>query len=275
MAYSQSSIKTWFQCPRLWRYTYVDGVEPVAPPSREQRFGTAFHKLLENLWTDEPAIRDEIDLPSTDKFLALTLIEAYQRRYTLPKQADMLGAEVPFQIGESKGVFDGVFRRRPGISVVEHKTTSSDFSVDDVYWERVKQDWQVGIYQLAARELYQTDDVEVLYDVIRVPQQRQKRGESPVDLRQRIAEDIAENPDRYFGQARIRWSDQSLQRLQEDLHAVKYQIDFAKSSFEATDGSYPRSRKCHEYRRPCAFIPVCFGDSKLSDERLYQPRSKK
>ncbi len=275
MSLSQSAIQTWFECPRKWRYTYLDKVESVAPPSKEQRFGTGFHKLLEQWWMSQPVDWSQVELDGDEKAAAAALLEEYGRLYRRDDVEGHIGAEIPFQLQSIHGIFDAVYREPTGgIVIVEHKTTKSDFTVDEFYWERVKQAWQVGMYQLAAREVYKTDDVTVLYDVIRVPQLRQKKGESASEFRTRVAEDIAGNTQRYFGQALIKWSDQSLARLGEDLTGVA--VNIGNNMLAAADSTaFPRSRKCHEYRRACEFIPVCFGSTELTDERLYRIRSRR
>ena len=272
MSLSQSGITTWFSCPRKWRYTYVDGYESVSPPSKEQRFGTAFHKMLEAYYLYQPA--PDTGLDGTELASSLALFEKYKQLYPLP--SGIIGAEIPFKLDGIHGVFDAVYRREDGsIVVVEHKTTKSDFAREEIpgvpsYWDRVRTDWQVGMYQLAAREVYGTSKVSILYDVIRVPQLRQKKNESVGELRERIAVAIDEAPMSYFGQGEVRWTDANLAGLREDLRDVAMAVATAKES-----GRYPRSRKCLEWNRACEWQPVCFQGAALSDERLYQVRTRR
>ncbi len=271
MSLSQSAIQTWFSCPRKWKYTYVDSVESIQPPSKEQRFGIGFHKLLEQHWLSQPEDWTAVELEAGEKSSAAALLAKYKELYPVP--AEVLGAEVPWRVpGIGHGIFDAVYRDGDTVTVVEHKTTKSDFTSEwgVPYWDKVRTDWQVGIYQLAARDVYGTSNVQVLYDVIRVPQLRQKKNEDTAGLRQRIALDIEDHTDAYFGQGLVKWSDAALQELRSDLSDVSMAVAVATES-----GRYPRSRKCYEYQRECEWHPVCFKGASLQDEKLYQVRSRR
>lgn len=267
LSLSQSSIQTWNRCKKLWSYTYVHSLEPNQSPSKEQRVGTGIHKLLEFYYARQEVDWGQVDLEGDEKSAAAALLLKYQELYPMDESLTYT-AELPFKLDAVHGIFDVVHQEPSGrVVITEHKSTRSDFSADEVYFDRVKISWQAGIYQLAARELYKTDDVVVLWDVIRVPQLRQKKGESSSDFRLRVAEDIDNNTERYFGQALIKWSDESLARLKDDLSEIELEIQH---------GAYPRNRSaCFDYRSKCGFHGTCFGDAPLTDERLYVPRKRK
>lgn len=235
--------------------------------SKEQRFGVGFHKLLEQYYFGVATPKwEEVELEGDEKSFAKSLLEAYKGRYPFRGES-VIGVEMPFQLDDIHGVFDAVIKEPDGaIVIVEHKTTKTDFSEDLYYWEKCRTDWQVGLYQLAAQELFKTKNVRVLYDVIRVPQLRLKRGEDALGLRLRVAEDVRSNLDRYFGQAEIRWTDDAILAIKEDIGTVWDSIEAAR---------FPKSRKCFEYRRKCDFYAACFEGASLQDERLFQARKRR
>ncbi len=264
---SKSSIETYFQCQQKWNYTYVKGIEPATSQSKDQRFGSGVHKALEYLWNGRDVDWAAIDLDGGDKLAASAILSGYAVRYLVPP--DVIGAEIPFNLKHIHGIFDAVYRDGDKVIVVEHKTTKTDFSSEwnASYWEKLRFDWQVGFYQLAAREVYQTDKVSILYDVLRTPQLRQKKGEASAEFQERLRQDIAEQPDRYFARAEIVWSDSALRDLEEDIKATVNAIAF--------ETSVKKSRRCYEYNQPCGFIPVCFSGASLQDEKLYRIREKR
>lgn len=267
--HSKSGIETYNECRRKYRYQYVDGYESVNDGTRESRMGNFGHSLVEQRWGGKPAAGD-YGLEAVDAARIVALIDNAPESHTKPPEG-LAGVEVPFTVDRLgiRGFYDGLCKLPHNVAQIwEHKFTSSDHSVDPIYWQRTTTDWQVGLYQLAALEEY--DEVEVIYNVFRVPQHRQGKSESVADFAERIEGEIGANPGRYYGQARVKWSAESLARIEHDL--LDWQSELAHN--QAT-GCWPRSRKCWEWRRPCAFQPVCFRGEELSNERLYKVRTRR
>jgi hypothetical protein len=275
---SKSSIELWYRCPKAWQYAYVDGYEPLYK-SREMRLGLAGHAWLESYFkgSDKPDIYAcfrPFDLEGADAFKLRTLLEHWTG---VPSRRQLLGVEHPFELPEigMKGVFDAVEELKENdlrcIRAWEHKFTSSDHSVDTEYWDRLRTDWQAGAYQVALRQLYPGyDRYYVHYNVFRIPQLRQLKNEDQTGYSARIEADIVSNPGRYYGQCAVSWSDESLARLENDFRETAAMMALAKAQ-----GLYPRSRKCREFRKPCDYTPVCFKGEPLTNESLYQVRTRR
>lgn len=263
MALSKSAVELFHRCNRAYRYVYVDGYEGVGQ-GREQAFGIAGHTVLESMLKGETPDWSRVDLEGTDKDKLAKLLGRCPS--PLPQ---MLHVEHPFNLGDVKGIMDAVELHEGKYTVWEHKFTKTDFNSEwgQTYWDKLRVDWQVGLYQLAARRLFNTSDVEVMYNVYRIPQQKQKRGEGTSEYLQRIGEEIDADPSKYYARARIKWSDASLAELSEDLKQTTARVYGSKSS-----DKFPRSRRCFEWGRRCEFYATCFEGEPLTNEKLYQVR---
>jgi hypothetical protein len=114
--------------------------------------------------------------------------------------------KVPHKFLESKGVTkeailtgmrDGDYRNPiGGLGLFETKTKSS---IDDVAIQSgLRADLQTMLYLYSLRREYREEPGEILYNVIRRPQLRQKGNESLQAYGQRLTEDIKERPAWYF-----------------------------------------------------------------------------
>jgi hypothetical protein len=259
---SKTAIGLFYTCPKAYEYTYIRGFESMRK-SREMEMGLLGHAMLEGEVTKLP-IKHDHELEPID-IVKIRLLVTH-KPYTLPEG---LKVEVEFSLPElgEKGVFDGVDLSEDGIvRIWEHKFTKSDFASDETYWQRLRTDWQVGMYLLAAQYLYPDRTPELLLNAHRVPQLRQRKNETDSEFLKRVEEDILANQSRYYGQGTVRWNADSLARLEADLKETQALI---------ATGVYPRSRKCLEYRRQCDYHPVCFEGADLVDGPLYQVRKKR
>ncbi len=152
------------------------------------------------------------------------------------------------------------------LQIWEHKFTKSLLD-SDTYWDRYKFDWQVGLYQVAAAKIYGADRVVIVLNALRVPQLRQGKSEGVSDYLQRIEDHIAANPSDYFRQAKIKWSAESLARVENEVRELAERIP--------QQTYFPRSRRCLEWNRLCGYYPKCFEGASLQNENLYQLRSKR
>lgn len=242
----------------------MDGYES-AIASKEQAFGNAAHTALEAILARKPVDWAALELPDNEKAKLKVLLDGWQENVELP---EVQAIELPFECEPVKGIFDAVQLTADEVIIWEHKTTKSDLD-SDWYWDKLRTDWQVALYGYAATKLY-SRPTRIVYNVLRVPQLRLKRGESEQELLERIRADIKESPSRYYRQATIRLSDSSLARVEQDLAEASRQIDAAKAA-----SLYPRSRKCFEFMRRCEWYQKCFEGAELSDERLYRVRTRR
>lgn len=261
---SKSALEKFFACPKSYEYAYVDGYEPKGS-SEEMRFGTAGHAILEQLLKEQYKLPDysAVDLGDFDKQKLKILIDGWLRHTGLPDGVQQV--EHPWKTESAKGVFDMVRRGPDQLEIWEHKFTKSLLDSDN-YWDKYRFDWQVGLYQVAARAIFGEPAVVVL-NALRVPQQRKKSGETVTKYFERVAADIEENPEAYYRQARIRWSEESLARIENEVRELADRLP--QMSY------YPRSRRCLEWGRQCGYYGVCFEGKSLTDTNLYQLRSSR
>lgn len=265
-AKSKSAIEKYFSCQKSYEYAYVDGFEPKGT-SLEQRFGIAGHAILEADFKGVGPDWGALDLDNTNKSKLGLLIAAWRKSVGVP--AGVRHVEHAWNTGSAKGVFDAVIVPKEltePVEVWEHKFTKSLLESDN-YWGKFRFEWQVGLYQVAARKLFPGRDVVVVLNALRVPQLIQGKKEGTFDYLERIREHIAANPGAYFQRARIKWSDAALRTVA--LETLKLAENIPNQSY------FPRSRRCMEWNRLCGYYPVCFEDKPLTDQTLYQLRSKR
>ena len=138
------------------------------------------------------------------------------------------------------------------ILIHELKTTSEDIAPGSTYWRRLTLDSQVSGY-LAAAHALGYDAAGVQYDVIRKTGLRGKQNETPDSYEQRIVQQIAEEPDRYFGRGVIVRTEAEIAEHAADVWQVAELIRAARSS-----NRWPRYvGACMTYNTPCDYWAVC------------------
>lgn len=302
-----SRMRCFRACPRLHQLRYVEGWRP-AVEAEALRVGTLVHAGLEAWWRGwmpPEAGCPGYDVDPLDLALGAVAgraIDPYEQvrveelllGYDLCWREDAALYEViaveaeyrcpqlnPATFARSRtwelgGKIDAIARRREDgrVLVVEHKTTSEAISSDaDHYWQKLALDGQISGYVLGAESLgHQVD--EVLYDVIRKPQQRPLRAtpfesrkytkdgklysaqrendETPEEYRARIRALIAEAPFDFFQRRAIPRTESQIRDYMQDA----WQQGRAMRDMEL-DGHAPRNPDaCHGYGT-CSFWLVC------------------
>ncbi len=191
---SVSQLKTFLQCPRKYRYQYIDRLEPAFRPIA-LAFGTAWHAAIGHHLvhsTGEQVVpreqlhatfRDALDAEVTrdgppvlfeddEDFgqtvdLGVRMLEVFANKVPVPER--VLGVEVPFVLelahpvtGEVSplpliGALDAVVAEGPATSVWELKTGKKKWSADQMEY-----DPQPTAYAIAARELGFDADVALV-----------------------------------------------------------------------------------------------------------------
>lgn len=178
------------------------------------------------------------------------------------------------------------------VYVVEHKTTSEDFSAGSPYRRRLRLDTQVSRYHGGARLLGYQDVAGVLYDVIGKPGLKPLKA-TPPELRKytkptakdpvpRLYANQRENdetPDEYQDRVLASIADGSsfarfeVVRLEHEEHAAA--VDTWQHAEAIRDARarnrWPRNTSsCTKYGRPCPYMPVCEGTSTLDNPMRYR-----
>jgi CRISPR/Cas system-associated exonuclease Cas4 (RecB family) len=179
--FSISQLKTFLQCPRKYRFHYVDRLEPEFRPIA-LAFGTAFHVAVGYRLLQPSTARDELHTIFRDSLMAevkadgipvlfedeedlgqtidlgIRMLDVFLEKVPLPER--VLGVEVPFVIelehpvtGEIAslpliGGVDAIVVDEGKLFVWELKTGKKKWSADQIEY-----DPQPTAYTMAAREL--------------------------------------------------------------------------------------------------------------------------
>jgi len=189
---SVSQISTWLQCPRKYRFQYIDKVPWIAVPAA-LTFGTSIHAALAalsqaRLEGEEPTLDDlhgayrvawaaegkPIELKDGETPEALDAMAKAMLAVALdqPRVGRVIAVEEPFRIELADGVpplvgiIDLIEERNGRAVIVEHKTAGQRFTD-----QRVADDYQATAYASAALEMglpgvKTIEDVEVRFNVM-------------------------------------------------------------------------------------------------------------
>jgi hypothetical protein len=186
------------------------------------------------------------------------------------------------------GKIDAIVQYKGEPWIVEHKTTSEDISPGSAYWQKLRLDDQVSTYLEGARSLG-FDVRGCVYDVVAKPALRQLRAtpaedrkytkkdgklyanqretdETPEEFRVRLRENIAENPERYFGRGEVIRTPEEEQEAAWDLWQI------ARSIRESQlQNRHPRNvQACFAWNKACEYFGVCTGSDSLENDTRYR-----
>lgn len=286
-ALTHSRMACFRACPKRHWIRYELGITPEEE-AFHLRVGSGFHAAMEALDKDEDVdaaigawIKDDYDYA-----MIAAMVDGYRDRWT-EEPLDVVATEMEFDIPlrnpdtgrmtptfRLRGKIDKLAKTESGqIAVVEHKTTSHDFSPDADYWQKLKLDLQPSIYVIAARELGY-DVSTILYDVTRRPGLRMlkatpeekrkftKKGtlyknqraadETPDEYLHRVAAWIAENRDDCFRRQEIARLDQDLEECQAEI----WQQQLAIRSAQLSGHWYRNPGACYAPFK-CSYLPIC------------------
>ena len=284
---THSRLACFRACPRRHWMKYELGLRPEQD-SFSLRVGSAFHLALDFFEKGQdpaPALEQLLDDPY-DLALVAAMVNGHRHRYgdeQIETVASELRFDIPLRNPETgkptptwtmAGVIDKIVRLPDGrLALMEHKTTSQDFSPGANYWVKLHLDMQLSIYVIAAREVGHDVDT-ILYDVTRRPMQRplkatpedkrkykadgalyanqRDRDEAPEEYAARVAEDIESRPDHYFTRIEIARLEQDLEECAAELWQQQKAIREAQKM-----GRWYRNPGACFMPFPCAYLPIC------------------
>ena len=192
--WSASAIKDLQTCPQLWYNKRVLGMEPIFEDSADANYGQIFHSAIEN--KHDYDLFTKSDLPESWKVEGRLLVQShayycgdiYLKIHEHEWEQKYFGTKF-------HGIIDGIGVYQNKKIAYELKTTRG--VVDDMYWERLKLNFQLRLYADVVRKQY--PDVQgFVYNVVKRPMRRPKRGEDLMDFEERVATWIDENKDSVF-----------------------------------------------------------------------------
>lgn len=301
------------RCPRLHYYSYELGYVR-RDKAAALVTGSRWHASLEAWWTAlmqgraGEALDAALDAlpPSSDPYeqaRAETVITGYHTRW-IDEPIEVFGVEVPFEgplvdpiTGEEHpefivgGTLDGIVRVSGRVLVLEHKTTSQDFTPGSYYWEKLALNSQVSMYMSAAAAL----DLHFsgcLYDVIgkapdiaprlatpeadrkytkdgKLYARQRDTDEPPEEFRTRLLDAIAANPGKFYGRGEVVRIGDELEKSLLDVWQVGELISEARAR-----SRWPRNTDaCFQFNRECDFWPVCARGESLESELFVNERN--
>lgn len=268
MRLSNNGLSTYQRCPREYEYRYIVDARPVRDDSSEAlETGRSIHTALERFYGSlegEARIAQSLTDPKT-RAMFLVYAALYGE-----EPWETLSVEAPFAADRGGYVVDGRLDltvrlahdlygfRRGDVVIVEHKTSSEDVSAGSMYWKRLRIATQPSIYLAAVPEA-----VGVVYNILKRPAHRRRAGESDDAFCERIAHDLAADPDTYFVRGGVVRTDAEAAASAEDIEATVQLIQL---------GRFPRNpQQCVRYGRECPYFDVCTGAARIDDPSRFRP----
>ena len=245
---SHSARSTFYRCRRLWRYKYVDNLEPKQL-SKGLRMGSAYSDCLEH-W--DPTKADEYYMPllidaghqkevewmKEELVVTKALATSYMRLY--PKHE----REIPFDFGREKGFIDGKFDDH---NIIENKCKAR-FGKHEL--TALALDDQCTAYISAWNQItgIPVDEITLHYHVAVKPAIRQRMTETHDAFCLRLREVCNEERHQDHTVTREQWQ---VDEYREFIEAAAHDMDNAKT--------FPmNSNACTMYGM-CEFAPVCLA----------------
>jgi len=278
---SASRLSTFRECPRKFRYKYLDNREPAREASA-LAIGRAWHSALERWWDGDMEAAAQWLIAKAEDIEAIDAakLTAMLRHYTPPADGwDVLATEREFDVPvldtDGSAIYGWRFTGRvdlllgngEAMVVVDHKTTATDLAGSS-YWDALQVDAQMAAYCLA----FGTD--RFAYDVARKPSLKPSRADekkatesegaiSVMDAYQeRIEVAIGKAPHSWF-----QWREYV--KTEEDISEARRDL---AQTIHALDSTIRRGRY---YRNPnsctgrfgvCPYLEVCCGRESLDGD---------
>ncbi len=259
MRWSYSSLDLYMQCPRKYKFRYIDRYYPIGE-NDNRVLGTQVHEALEEIHKVGARIAVPREVDNYRDAARWALIEGYQRFHgcqvlehtELKLEIDIGGVPMVVKI-------DGYHNKR----VIEHKTSSA---TGDFFWNKKATDAQPCIYILGGRE-HGIDIDGCTFNVLKKPG-KPKRNETPQEFYDRVRGDMADRPEFYFERKTFYRTDKELEATVEDIQAIHHNI--------TTNQHFPRNvRACHDFGTKCEYYAVCHEGEVIHESRLYRKRPEK
>ncbi len=190
---TQTSLRVFRKCPRLYETEYVKLIRPVEVADALE-FGDVWHKVRESWWgankgnpriiaavckLDELRSSPDFNLDEFALAKLIVMLRGYHARWCeYVDSIDIVGNELEFTIPISNprtdresrlykisGKLDAVIRENGKLWVVEEKTASGDLTPESPYWRRLEIDPQCSIYYYAVTHLFAEVPAGVKYFV--------------------------------------------------------------------------------------------------------------
>lgn len=298
---TQSSIRAYRKCQRLYKYAYVDLYRPTTV-SEPLNYGHLWHGIREDIWNNRPwSIADDVDpylaarlrvmafgyMAMWMPWLSSVEILAVESTFTLPLENPRTSRES--RTFELSGQLDGIVRHNGRLWNVEEKTTADDLEPDSPYWRRLRIDPQVSVYHDATARTYGEEPAGTIYIVSVKPKlnplkatpvesrkftkdgklyaNQRDQDETPAEFEARLMAKVGESPEKYFRKVEVARLARDIVESKQDI----WQTAVAIRESRATDTWLRNPDSCvHAYGNTCDFFDVCTGGASLDDKVMFR-----
>lgn len=276
------ALEQWWRAPHDMRLTWALAALPLDIDPYELARATEMMRGYDLRWRNEPL---EALTVWGEGAIGTPLVEAEFRAPLVSPITSQTSAH--FELGGkldalALNLIDG----RPYI--VEHKTTSEDIGVGSVYWQALQIDSQISTYHVGARALGY-DAAGVIYDVLAKPKlqplhatpiesrkyrqhdgrlysNQREHDESPAEYQQRVCDDIAERPDRYFRRGVVvRLEEEEVEAAWDTWQTA---VSIRHDELAARWARNPDA--CKRWSGMCPYFGVCTRTETLDDTRVFR-----
>lgn len=283
---TESRAQTERRCAREGKLRYADGLIPASAIAEPLRVGTLGHHALEAWWkgSDEERIVDALAAivdhatPESDPYEIVRveeLIRGYDARWS-DEHYEVIGVELEFRAplvnpetgAKSRtfvraGKLDVLVARNGRRYVMDHKFSGEDIAPGSTFWKRLRMGGQASGYLRGAEALGNPAD-GFIYDVIAKvrlrpyqPSKTRKEAETVDEYRERVRNDIAENPDKYYQRGEVVRLESEMLEHDRELWALSQTILANRRA-----GIAPRNTDaCTRYSSTCPYFSICAGES--------------
>lgn len=154
-----------------------------------------------------------------------------------------------------RGKIDGAFRFKKSIDIQRLLETKTKSRIDlGTLADMLPMELQVNIYLYATAVLSGATPGGVLYNIIRRPGLRQKKGESLTQLANRVVEDVKARPEFYFVRMELSIDQSDLDKNEKDIISMVAEfLDWHAGRI----GHYKNSSQCENKYGTCSMLPIC------------------
>lgn len=252
--FSHSRINCYKQCPRMYKYKYIDRLEPIGDTDA-LNLGKAFHRGIELDSVDELAKELDSDdyftseQNETNKVIVLAMVEAFLKKFPnhnkcnvkheVHIETNICGEEKDFQL-----YADAIVEVEGGLILREYKTASR---IDSVYLDKLEFNDQISRYCYVIEKEYNKPVIGIEYYIAKKPLLRQKQSESLEQYRARLVERLMEEDNIVFI---------NLHRTKEQLEEAYEDMKFDINNINNTRRFTQNLSNCSVYGG-CPYINLC------------------
>lgn len=292
--YTQSALRAFQKCPRLYQIRYQQLVRP-ARDSQPIVFGSRWHEAREVYWNRGAASAvDYIASLEEDEDLVVKLmvmLKGYHERWgDWLKSVDIIAVEQKFEHRiwadhTFTGKIDAIIRENGKLWVVEEKTTAQNVEPGSPFVASLACNMQASAYHAALSKQF-GERVEGTKWMVNVKPKLNRYEATPVESRKYTKEG------RLY--ANQREEDESIEEFAERLsNEVKSKLEhyyrmfevprldheLRESNFDAIatvqairNSSFPRNTDAciHAFGGTCEFFEYCMGRASLDDHTLFR-----